>query len=203
MIIGYIKITKNDFISREEDKKALEEYARQNHLVIDNFIQSTCFCSRDFAKIKAGDLLLMRHAQALGKSFGEVLQNVQLLYAKGIDMFFLKENLDIRVNASYSFTDVTALCLELNKAVFSIRNKTIQDNLLKQGLKRGRPFGVKNKKTIFTGKDSFIRKSLLAGMPKAELARRVGCSRPILYGYLKRNNISYITQPNAFKRTKK
>ena len=185
MITGYIKTTSEKGISKEGEKNLLISYARKNTLNIDCFIQAPKLKTEDLAKMNAGDLLLVPNTAAFGKNFEDILNTVKVIFSLGINLRFIKEDLDIRAKETYSFTQSAQICLKLYKGILSVRNKAIQDKLLEDGKQRGRPTGTKNKTNIFQGKASFIHENLLQGKTKSEIARLLGCSRPSLYSFLR------------------
>ena len=125
-------------------------------------------------------------AAALGSRYEEALQAVSLAARQGISLYCVKEGLRIDALFPQTFDRAAEICLQLYKAVLSIRNKGIQDELKRTGKKRGRPFGTAAVSSL-DGRNREIFDGLRQGLAKAEIARRLGVGRTTLYLYLKKN----------------
>lgn len=132
-----------------------------------------------------GDTLIVADAAALGSRYEEALQAVSLAARQGVSLYCVKEGLRIDALFPQTFDRTAEICLQLYKAVLSIRNKGIQDELKRTGKKRGRPFGTAAVSSL-DGRSREIFDGLRQGLAKAEIARRLGVGRTTLYLYLKR-----------------
>ena len=133
-----------------------------------------------------GDTMIVADAVALGSRYEEALQAVSLAARQGISLYCVKEGLRIDALFPQTFDRAAEICLQLYKAVLSIRNKGIQDELKRTGKKRGRPFGTAAVSSL-DGRNREIFDGLRQGLAKAEIARRLGVGRTTLYLYLKKN----------------
>ena len=133
-----------------------------------------------------GDTMIVADAAALGNRYEEALQAVSLAVRQGISLYCVKEGLRIDALFPQMFDRAAEICLQLYKAVLSIRNKGIQDELKRTGKKRGRPFGTAAVSSL-DGRNREIFDGLRQGLAKAEIARRLGVGRTTLYLYLKKN----------------
>ena len=133
-----------------------------------------------------GDTMIVADAAALGSRYEEALQAVSLAARQGISLYCVKEGLRIDALFPQTFDRAAEICLQLYKAVLSIRNKGIQDELKRTGKKRGRPFGTAAVSSL-DGRNREIFDGLRQGLAKAEIARRLGVGRTTLYLYLKKN----------------
>ena len=133
-----------------------------------------------------GDTMIVADAAALGSRYEEALQAVSLAARQGISLYCVKEGLRIDALFPQTFDQAAEICLQLYKAVLSIRNKGIQDELKRTGKKRGRPFGTAAVSSL-DGRNREIFDGLRQGLAKAEIARRLGVGRTTLYLYLKKN----------------
>lgn len=133
-----------------------------------------------------GDTMIVADAAALGSRYEEALQAVSLAARQGISLYCVKEGLRIDALFPQTFDRAAEICLQLYKAVLSIRNKGIQDELKRTGKKRGRPFGTAVVSSL-DGRNREIFDGLRQGLAKAEIARRLGVGRTTLYLYLKKN----------------
>lgn len=131
------------------------------------------------------DTLIVADAAALGSRYEEALQAVSLAVRQGVSLYCVKEGLRIDALFPQTFDRTAEICLQLYKAVLSIRNKGIQDELKRAGKKRGRPFGTAVVSSL-DGRSREIFDGLRQGLAKAEIARRLGVGRTTLYLYLKR-----------------
>ena len=133
-----------------------------------------------------GDTMIVADAAALGSRYEEALQAVSLAARQGISLYCVKEGLRIDALFPQTFDRAAEICLQLYKAVLSIRNKGIQDELKRTGKKRGWPFGTAAVSSL-DGRNREIFDGLRQGLAKAEIARRLGVGRTTLYLYLKKN----------------
>lgn len=136
-------------------------------------------------RLGRGDTLIVADAAALGSRYEEALQAVSLAVRQGVSLYCVKEGLRIDALFPQTFDRTAEICLQLYKAVLSIRNKGIQDELKRTGKKRGRPFGTAAVSSL-DGRSREIFDGLRQGLAKAEIARRLGVGRTTLYLYLKR-----------------
>ena len=130
-----------------------------------------------------GDTMIVADAAS---RYEEALQAVSLAARQGISLYCVKEGLRIDALFPQTFDRAAEICLQLYKAVLSIRNKGIQDELKRTGKKRGRPFGTAAVSSL-DGRNREIFDGLRQGLAKAEIARRLGVGRTTLYLYLKKN----------------
>lgn len=110
---------------------------------------------------------------------------VSLAVRQGVSLYCVKEGLRIDALFPQTFDRAAEICLQLYKAVLSIRNKGIQEELKRAGKKRGRPFGTAVVSSL-DGRSREIFDGLRQGLAKVEIARRLGVGRTTLYLYLKR-----------------
>lgn len=136
-------------------------------------------------RLGRGDTLIVADAAALGSRYEEALQAVSLAVRQGVSLYCVKEGLRIDALFPQTFDRTAEICLQLYKAVLSIRNKGIQEELKRAGKKRGRPFGTAVVSSL-DGRSREIFDGLRQGLAKAEIARRLGVGRTTLYLYLKR-----------------
>lgn len=136
-------------------------------------------------RLGRGDTLIVADAAALGSRYEEALQAVSLAVRQGVSLYCVKEGLRIDALFPQTFDRTAEICLQLYKAVLSIRNKGIQEELKRTGKKRGRPFGTAVVSSL-DGRSREIFDGLRQGLAKAEIARRLGVGRTTLYLYLKR-----------------
>lgn len=80
-----------------------------------------------------GDTMIVADAAALGNRYEEALQAVSLAVRQGISLYCVKEGLRIDALFPQMFDRAAEICLQLYKAVLSIRNKGIQDELKRTG----------------------------------------------------------------------
>ena len=149
-----------------------------------------------------GDTLIVVDAAALGSRYEEALQAVSLAVRQGVSLYCVKEGLRIDALFPQTFDRTAEICLQLYKAVLSIRNKGIQEELKRAGKKRGRPFGTAAVSSL-DGRADEISGGLRQGLAKAEIARRLGVGRTTLYLYLKRKgNAGRAEEKTDFRPTK-
>ena len=192
MIAAFINKTG---LSGKQQERLLLEYAQACNFAIQRFIKAQALSEANLSRLHSGDVFMIEDVTALGNGFEEVIQSVSRLAQHGVRIYIVSNNLQIDTMVPQAFDTTAQICLQLYKAVLSVKNKNIQENLLKSGKKRGRPFKGDNQMSSLADKDKLIKQHLSIGMSKRQLAAELGCGYTSLLAYIKKNQ--NITQENA------
>ena len=192
MIAAFINKTG---LSGKQQERLLLDYALACNFAIQRFIKAQALSEANLSRLHSGDVFMIEDVTALGNGFEEVIQSVSHLAQHGVRIYIVSNNLQIDTMVPQAFDTTAQICLQLYKAVLSVKNKNIQENLLKSGKKRGRPFKDDNQMSSLADKDKLIKQHLSTGMSKRQLAAELGCGYTSLLAYIKKNQ--NITQENA------
>lgn len=148
MIYGYINITRNRDINKEQEKDILS-FASGNHLEISGWlkIDFTDNANR-LQKLKKDDVLIVSNLFRLGRDITGIMIILKDLMEKGITVYSAKDNLrlgnDMMASVmAYCFGLVASIARE-NRAQLT---KEGLDTLKRSGRRLGRPSTSANKKT--------------------------------------------------------
>lgn len=184
MIAAFINKTG---LSGKQQERLLLEYAQACNFAIQRFIKAQTLSEANLSRLHSGDVFMIEDVMALGNGFEEVIQSVSRLAQHGVRIYIVNNNLQIDTMVPQAFDTTAQICLQLYKAVLSVKNKNIQENLLKSGKKRGRPFKGDNQMSSLADKDKLIKQYLSTGMSKRQLAAELGCGYTSLLAYIKKN----------------
>ena len=182
-------------LSGKQQERLLLEYALNCNFAIQRFIKAPDLRDTNLSRLHSGDVFMIEDVTALGNGFEEVIQSVSRLAQHGVRIYIVSNNLQIDTMVPQAFDMTAQICLQLYKTILSVKNKNIQENLLKSGKKRGRPFRGDNQMSSLADKDRLIKQHLSTGMSKRQLAAKLGCGYTSLLAYIKKNQS--ITQENA------
>ena len=182
MIIGYIRVS-TEQQSMKNQKHKLLEYAQNNKLIIDEFIEleiSSKKTQKDrllddvFSKLKSGDIFICTELSRLGRNMLEILNLIEKF-----------NNLDIKI----IFTNQPELSTNKNEALSSLllaiygyfaqTEREIISERTKQGLAAakasgkilGRPKGAKNKNRVLDPFKDEIKKYIDLGLMQTNILK--------------------------------
>lgn len=199
MIFGYLRVStrKQDIQSQ---KHAIMEYAHKEKIIIDEFIEvesSSRKSQKDrkidvlLKKVKEGDRLICSEMSRLGRSALEMLNILEELNSKKINISLLKENIHIKGGKPDQLTKFflmfTSIVCEAERDAISYRTK----NALALAKERGKQIG---RKKGWSGSKLDIHKSeiidlLKMGASKKFISNKFECSTNTLYLFIKRNHL--------------
>ena len=184
----------------DHQKLELLDFARQNSLTIDEFVEIT-ISSRMTGKQRRIDELLEKLTQAdtlmvtelsrLGRSTAEVISLVNSLIKQNIRLIVLKQKMDISQHDMKSKIMVTLFSLfsELERDLISLRTKEALASKKKQGQILGKPKGT-IQKSKFDKDVEKIKELLGYGLSVRKIAKYLGYTNHIsLNTYINKKNI--------------
>ncbi|MBR2922776.1 MAG: recombinase family protein [Alphaproteobacteria bacterium] len=179
-IIGYIRVSSNKQ-SCEHQKHELTQFAAQQNINIDQWVEETISSRKPLKKRKLGelletiqpnDILIAAEISRLGRSLLEVMHILEICLNNNCQVWTLKEHYrlgnDIQSKVmAFAF----GLSAEIERNLISQRTKASLDNIRAKGKRLGRPVSAQSKKLKLAKNKKRIRKLLDAGISKYKIAK--------------------------------
>ena len=171
MIIGYIRVS-TEQQSMENQKHKLLEYAQNNKMIIDEFIELEISSKKDqkerlldevFEKLKSGDTFMSTELSRLGRNMLEILNLIEKFNSVGIKLIFTNQpELSTNKNEALSslLLAIYGYFAQTEREIISQRTKQGLAAARASGKTLGRPKGVKNKNRILDPFKDEIKKYL-------------------------------------------
>lgn len=131
--------------------------------------------------VREGDHLLVHSMDRLARNLIDLRQMVQELTKRGVKITFVKEGLTFNGEDAA----MSVLLLSVMGAVAEFERAIIKERQA-EGIRIARQKGVyKGRKAALTDDQiEEVRRKVVAGIPKARIAREYKCSRETVYKYL-------------------
>jgi len=187
-IIAYLRAS-TDKQDLNNQKLEILEYARKNHLEVDDFIEIT-ISSRKTSKdrridemtatLNDADILIVTELSRLGRSTAEIIGLINALIKKQVRVIAIKQNLDIKQHDMNSKIIITLFSLfaELERDLISLRTKEALASKKSQGIQLGKPKGTIQKSKFDKDIDR-IKELLNLGLSVRKIATILGYSNHI------------------------
>jgi DNA invertase Pin-like site-specific DNA recombinase len=199
-IIGYIRIS-TDRQDLDKQRHLLLEHARRQHLFIDEFVEIEMSSRKSnaarridelIAKLDTGDLLLVAELSRLGREMLQVLNIINALSEKGIEITFIRQP-ELSTSGDYGklLLAIYSYFAEAERTFISLRVKQGLAAARAKGVKLGRPKGSRNRERILDAHRDEILKCLRRGVDLANTRKMINpeLERPISY-----NSYKYFVQ---------
>ena len=194
-VIGYIRVS-TDKQTYKHQRFEIEEYAKNQGLKIDDWIEETISSRKALKNRKLGvllenlrenDILITCEISRLGRSLLEVMRILEICLSKNCQVWTLKENYrlgnDIQSKVlAFAFS----LAAEIERNLISQRTKSSLANLKASGKKLGRPFSAESKKLKLSKNAKKVRNLLSKGISKSQIAKILGVQRSTLRRFIER-----------------
>ena len=194
-VIGYIRVS-TDKQTYKHQRFEIEEYAKNQGLKIDDWIEETISSRKALKNRKLGvllenlrenDILITCEISRLGRSLLEVMRILEICLSKNCQVWTLKENYrlgnDIQSKVlAFAFS----LATEIERNLISQRTKSSLANLKASGKKLGRPFSAESKKLKLSKNAKKVRNLLAKGISKSQIAKILGVQRSTLRRFIER-----------------
>lgn len=197
MIYGYIRIS-TDKQSIENQKFEIKNFALQNNLKINQWIEETISSTKDLnkrklgkllKKIKPGDILIASEISRLGRNLMQIMSILHQCMTTGCQVWTIKDNYRLGSDIqSKVLAFAFGLSAEIERNLISSRTKEALMRLKAEGKPVGRPLGSKNKSTKLQGKEDDIRRLLNKNVPKKQIAHIFNINVSTLFRFLKLHN---------------
>ena len=194
-VIGYIRVS-TDKQTYKHQRFEIEQYAKNQGLKIDDWIEETISSRKALKNRKLGallenlgenDILITCEISRLGRSLLEVMRILETCLNKNCQVWTLKENYrlgnDIQSKVlAFAFS----LAAEIERNLISQRTKSSLANLKASGKKLGRPFSAESKKLKLSKNARKVRNLLAKGISKSQIAKILGVQRSTLRRFIDR-----------------
>ncbi len=196
MIYGYCRVS-TAHQHEENQHFVIENFAKQNNLQIDAWVEEKISSSKKLQdrklglllnKLKSGDILITTEISRLGRSLLEVMGILQTCLEKDCQIWTLKENFRLGSDIqSKVLAFAFGLSAELSKSLLQERVRESLARLKASGKKLGRPIGAKSKTLKLSKNKKRINRLVDKGISKNEIARIMHVNKSTLYKYLRNN----------------
>ena len=194
MIYGYIR-TSTDKQNNENQHFEIEQYAKNNNIVIDKWIEETISSKKDLDKrklgkllkrIKSDDIIIASELSRLGRNLLQVMSILHHCMNIGCQVWTIKDNYKLGADIqSKVLAFAFGLSAEIERNLISQRTKRSLDRLRAEGKHIGRTKGSKNKIKKLTGKEDLINKLLSQSISKVRIAKMLKVDYTTLYKFIK------------------
>ena len=194
--VGYLRVSSADQ-DLEKNKSAILIFANEKNFGQVHWVEETVSGTKNWKKreiykviqkLGKNDRIITPELSRLGRSTLEVLEILKTAKDKGIDVYSVKEQLELNGTIqSKIMSTMLALFAELERDFISKRTKEALAARKAKGIKLGRPPGA-GKSKLDKHKDEIIA-LLRNGSTKIYVARRYYTTPANLYNWLKKNNI--------------
>lgn len=202
-IIGYIRIS-TDKQDLDKQRHLLLEHARKERLIVDEFIEAEVSSRQNagerridelHAKLQKGDMLLVAELSRLGREMLQVLNIINDLSAKGVEITFVRQP-ELSTSGSHGklLLAIYSYFAEAEREFISMRVKQGLAAVRAKGVKLGRPKGSRNKKRVLDPHRNDILKYLQKGIDLASVRKLIN---PELEQPLSYNSYKYFVKQDS------
>lgn len=193
--IGYIRVSSNKQ-TVEHQRFEIKNFARQNNIKIEKWVEETISSRQSLSKrklgmlletIQAGDILISCEISRLGRSLLEVMKILETCLNKGCQVWTLKESYRLGDNIqSKVMAFAFGLAAEIERNLISERTKVSLASIKASGKKLGRPFSSYSRKLKLTKNQKRIENLLSQGISKTKIAKILGVDRTTVVRFISR-----------------
>ena len=194
MIYGYCRVS-TAHQTQENQRFVIENFAKQNNINIDLWIEEKISSGKKLQdrklgallkKLKSGDILITTEISRLGRSLLEVMGILQMCLERECQIWTLKENFRLGTDIqSKVLAFAFGLSAELSRALLRERVRESLARLKADGKKLGRPTGAQSKSLKLSRNRKRITFLIEKGVSKNEIARIMRVNKSTLYNYLR------------------
>lgn len=192
MIYGYIRVS-TEQQNLENQKHEISTFAANNNLLIDKWVEEKISSRKPLKerklgklikKLGKGDILISTEISRLGRNLLEVMGILQDCLDKECQVWTLKENYRLGADIqSKLLAFAFSFSSEVERKLISDRTRESLKRVKAEGKRLGRPKGSTYRK--LKRKHNKIKELLEKQVPKAQIARLLGCNWNTLNRYVR------------------
>ena len=194
MIYAYCRVS-TTHQTEENQHFVIEQYAKENNLTVDVWVEETISSGKRLSqrklgklipKLKSGDILITTEISRLARSLMELMGILQTCLEKECQIWTLKENFRLGTDVqSKVLAFAFGLSAELSKSLLQARVRESLARLKANGKKLGRPFGAKSRELKLEKHRDKLERMIKRGISKTKIAKTLGVHKCTIYNYLK------------------
>ena len=194
-IYGYIRVSSEKQTVQHQHYE-IEQYAQQNGIKIDKWIEETISSRKPLNKRKLGqllnklqpnDILIAAEISRLGRSLLEVMRILETCLNKDCEVWTLKEHYKLGNDIqSKVMAFAFGLSAEIERNLISQRTKASLESIKATGKRLGRPFAAQSKKLKLSHNTKKIKKWLDTGITKYRIAKMMSVSPATVQNFINR-----------------
>lgn len=194
-VYGYVRVSsKHQTLLHQHHE--IEQFAEQNNIKIDNWIEETISSRKPLEKrmlggllneLQSNDTLITTEISRLGRSLLEVMRILETCLNKNCQVWTLKENYRLGNDLqSKCLAFAFSLSAEIERNLISQRTKASLDNIRASGKKLGRPLSAQSKKLKLSRNAKKIKKLLDLGVTRYRIAKMMNVRQTTVDRFIKR-----------------
>ena len=194
MIYAYCRVS-TTHQTEENQHFVIEQYAKENNLTGDVWVEETISSGKRLSerklgklipKLESGDILITTEISRLARSLMELMGILQTCLEKECQIWTLKENFRLGTDVqSKVLAFAFGLSAELSKSLLQARVRESLARLKANGKKLGRPFGAKSRELKLEKHRHRLELMIKRGISKTKIAKTLGVHKCTIYNYLK------------------
>lgn len=194
MIYAYCRVS-TSHQTEENQHFVIEQFATENNIHIDIWVEETISSGQKLSKrklgklipkLKSGDILITTEISRLARSLMELMGILQTCLEKDCQIWTLKENFRLGTDVqSKVLAFAFGLSAELSKSLLQARVRESLSRLKANGKKLGRPFGARSRELKLAKYHDRLERMIKRGISKPQIAKKLGVHKCTIYNYLK------------------
>lgn len=194
MNYGYIRVS-SDKQTVENQRFEIENFADQNSLCIDGWIEETISGTKNYDKRKLGnllkkvkkdDLIICAELSRLGRNLFMIMEILNICMTKECKVWTIKDGYRLGEDIqSKVLAFAFGLSAEIERNLISQRTKEALARKKAEGIILGRPKGSKSSHVKLSGKEDVIETLLEQKVSKCEIARIFHVHRMTVDSFIK------------------
>lgn len=199
MIYAYCRVS-TSHQTEENQHFVIEQFAAENNIHIDVWVEETISSGQKLSKrklgklipkLKSGDILITTEISRLARSLMELMGILQTCLEKECQIWTLKENFRLGTDVqSKVLAFAFGLSAELSKSLLQARVRESLARIKAGGKKLGRPFGARSRELKLAKYHDRLERMIKRGISKPQIAKKLGVHKCTIYNYLKKSAIS-------------
>ncbi len=200
MVYGYIRVS-CDKQTVENQRFEIEKFCRRENLTVNGWIEETisgtkAYNKRELGKllknVKKDDLIICAELSRLGRNLYMIMEILNICLIKECKVWTVKDNYRLGEDIqSKILAFAFGISAEIERNLISQRTKEALARKKAEGIVLGRPKGSRNAhdKYKLSGKEEYIKKMVLKGVPAKRIAKLCKVSITTLYRYMRSGDI--------------